>query len=56
MDFPAKLLGNGAANGQGNARLANAAGTEQRYEPLFSQRRSPLTRPHMPSGTPLAMS
>src|ERR1700722_8197449 len=25
MDFPAKLLGSGAANSQGNGRLANAA-------------------------------
>src|SRR5882724_8100202 len=37
MDFPAKLLGNGAANSQGNGRLADAAGAEQCYEPLFSQ-------------------
>src|ERR1700704_5583226 len=37
MDFPAKLLGNGAANGQGNGRLANAAGAEQCYEPLVSK-------------------
>src|ERR1700722_2905250 len=33
MDFPAKLLG----NGQGNGRLANAAGAEQCYEPLISK-------------------
>src|SRR5258705_9367560 len=33
MDFPAKLRGNGVANSQGNGRLANAAGAEQRYEP-----------------------
>src|ERR1700754_4223849 len=37
MDFPAKLLGNGAANSQGNGRLANAAGAEQCYEPLISK-------------------
>src|ERR1700692_3518059 len=37
MDFPAKLLGSGAANSQGNGRLANAAGAEQGYEPLFSK-------------------
>src|SRR2546430_17731438 len=37
MDFPAKLLGNGAANSQGNGRLADAAGAEQCYEPLFSK-------------------
>src|SRR5258707_675166 len=29
MDFPVKRLGNGAANGQRNGRLANAAGAEQ---------------------------
>src|SRR5216684_5280070 len=29
IDFPAKLLGNGAANSQGNGRLADAAGAEQ---------------------------
>jgi hypothetical protein len=46
MDFPAKLLGNGAANGQGNGRLANAAGTEQRYEPLFSQLVADLADDH----------
>src|SRR6266852_6467296 len=34
-DFPAKLLGSGAANSQGNGRLANAAGAEQGYEPLI---------------------
>src|SRR5882757_9291266 len=37
MDFPAKLLGSGAANGQGNRRLANTAGAEQSYEPLISK-------------------
>src|SRR5882757_6117697 len=37
MDFPAKLLGSGAANSQGNGRLANAAGAEQCYEPLISK-------------------
>src|SRR5712675_3029810 len=37
MDFPAKLLGNGAANSQGNARLANAAGAAQCHEPLISK-------------------
>src|SRR5260221_7284438 len=37
MDFPIKLFGNGAANSQGNGRLADAAGAEQCYEPLFSQ-------------------
>src|SRR6202051_4759746 len=37
IDIPAKLLGNGAANSQGNGRLANAAGAEQCYEPLISQ-------------------
>src|SRR6185437_610078 len=35
MNFPAKLLGNGAADGQGNGRLANAARTEQCYEPFI---------------------
>ena len=37
IDFPAKLFGNGAANSQGNGRLANAAGAKQRYEPLISK-------------------
>src|SRR6266581_5898700 len=37
MDFPAKRLGNGAADSQGNGRLANAAGAEQCYEPLSSK-------------------
>src|SRR5580704_4239738 len=37
IDFPAKLLGSGAANSQGNGRLANAAGAEQCYEPLVSK-------------------
>src|SRR5260370_19741408 len=36
-DFPAKLLGSGAANRQGNGRLANAARAEQCYEPLISK-------------------
>src|SRR6266566_6148821 len=37
MDFPAKLLGSGAANSQGNGRLADAARAEQCYEPLISK-------------------
>src|ERR1700750_1098065 len=37
MHFPGKLLGNGVGNVQGNGRLANAAGAEQRYEPLISK-------------------
>src|SRR5258706_13615462 len=37
MDFPAKLLGSGAANSQGDDSLANTAGAEQRYEPLISK-------------------
>ena len=37
IDFPAKLLGGGAANSQGNGRLANAAGAKQCYEPLISK-------------------
>src|SRR6266702_3533547 len=37
MDFAAKLLGNGAANSQGNGRLADAAGAEQCHEPLISK-------------------
>src|ERR1700676_1939421 len=37
IDFPAKLLGSGAANSQGNGRLANAAGAEQCYELLISK-------------------
>src|SRR5882672_11557334 len=37
MDFPAKLLGSGAANSHGNGRLANAAGAEQCHEPLISK-------------------
>src|SRR3984893_19599834 len=37
IDFPAKLLGSGAANSQGNGRLANAAGAKQWYEPLLSK-------------------
>src|SRR5260370_6533756 len=37
MDLPGKLLGSGAGNGQGNGRLANAAGAEQCYEPLISK-------------------
>src|SRR5258707_12307901 len=46
MDFPAKLLGNGAANSHGNGRLANAAGAEQCYEPLFSQLVADLADDH----------
>src|SRR3954447_11483157 len=37
MDFPAKLLGGGPANSQGNGRLANAARAEEGYEPLISK-------------------
>src|SRR5882757_8930819 len=37
MDIPAKILGSGAADSQGNGRLANAAGAEQGYEPLISK-------------------
>src|SRR5258705_4224508 len=37
IDFPAKLLGSGAANSQGNGRLADAAGAEQCHEPLISK-------------------
>src|SRR5882762_2450766 len=37
MDFPGKLLGNGAGNGQGNGRFANSTGAEQCYEPLVSK-------------------
>src|SRR6266700_380313 len=37
MDFPATLLGSGAATSQGNGRLANTAGAEQSYEPLISK-------------------
>src|SRR6266567_1743074 len=37
IDCPAKLLGSGAADSQGNGRLANAAGAEQCYEPLVSK-------------------
>src|SRR5216683_3655692 len=37
MDFPAKLLGSGAANSQGNGCLANAAGAEQCHEPFISK-------------------
>src|SRR5882757_6398061 len=37
MDFPGKLVGNDAGNGQGNGRLANTAGAEQCYEPLVSK-------------------
>ena len=35
IDFPAKLLGSGAADSLGNGRLANAAGAKQGYEPLI---------------------
>src|SRR6266481_6092255 len=37
IDFPAELLGSGAANSQGNGRLADAARAEQCYEPLISK-------------------
>src|SRR6266852_1433193 len=37
MDIPAKFLGSGAANSQGNGRLANAAGAEQCHEPFVSK-------------------
>src|SRR5258706_5649272 len=37
IDSPAKLLGSGTANSQGNGRLANAAGAEQCHEPLISK-------------------
>jgi hypothetical protein len=37
MDFTGELLGNGAGNGQGDGRLANATGAEQCYEPLVSK-------------------
>src|SRR3981189_3168906 len=37
MDITAKFLGGGAANSQGNGRLANAAGAEQCHEPLISK-------------------
>src|ERR1700692_1831293 len=37
IDFPAKLLGCGAADSQGNGRLATAPGAEQCYEPLISK-------------------
>jgi len=37
MDFPAKLLGSGAANSQGSGRLVNAAKAEQCYESLHSK-------------------
>src|SRR6266436_5565690 len=37
IDIPAKLLGNGAANSQGDGRLADAAGAEQCHEPLISK-------------------
>ena len=43
MDFPAKLLGSGAANSQGNGRLANTAGAEQSYESLISKLLANLT-------------
>src|ERR1700692_1591660 len=35
IDIPAKLLGNDAANSQGNGRLANAAGAERGTNPSF---------------------
>src|SRR5882672_11031097 len=37
VDFPAKLLGGGAANSESNGRLAYAAGAKQRYEPPISK-------------------
>src|SRR5882757_3907283 len=37
MDIAAKLLGSGAADSQGNGRLADAAGAEQCHEPLISK-------------------
>ncbi len=37
MDLPAKLIGSGVANSQGDGRLTNAAGAEQRHEPLISK-------------------
>src|ERR1700686_5515332 len=37
IDFAAKLLGGGAANSEGNGRLANAAGAKQCYEPPISK-------------------
>src|SRR6202795_3213586 len=46
MDFAAKIFGNGAANSQGNGRLADAAGTEQCYEPRFSQPVADLADDH----------
>jgi len=37
IDFPAKLIGGGAANSGGNGRLANAAGAKQCYKPPISK-------------------
>src|SRR5258705_7634060 len=37
IDSPAKLLGSGTANSQGNGRLANAAGAEECHESLISK-------------------
>src|ERR1700686_4663144 len=37
IDFPAKLLGSGAADSQRNGRFANAAGAEQCHEPFISK-------------------
>src|SRR5258707_721906 len=37
VDFPAKLLGGGAANSESNGRLADAAGAKQCYEPPISK-------------------
>src|SRR5467141_3812036 len=48
MDFATKLLGNGAANSQGNGRLADAAGAEQCHEPLTSL--TTVSRPIMVIG------
>ena len=37
IDIPAEFLGSGTADGQGNGRLANAAGAEQCHEPFSSK-------------------
>jgi hypothetical protein len=49
IDFPAKLLGSGAANSQGNGRFANAAGAQQCYEPLISKLVGNLADDRFPS-------
>jgi hypothetical protein len=49
IDFPAKLLGSGAANSQGDGRLADAAGAEQCYEPLISKLVGNLADDRFPS-------